>query len=64
MYPTFVHHPLSLGPYYFIPGVGRPFLQILGTVAFFIFRTDSVDSPDCLLILLNISVFFYFFCTF
>jgi len=38
-----------------------PFLQILPTVAFlFFFRTDYTDSPDCLAILLNISVFFYF----
>jgi len=25
---------------------------------FFFFRTDYMDSPDCLLILLNISVFY------
>ena len=41
------------------------FLQILSTVAFlFFFRTDSTDSPDCLPILLSISVFFSFFPTF
>ena len=33
-------------------------LQILPTVAFlFFFRTDSMDSPDCLPILLSISLF-------
>ena len=37
---------------------GFPFLQILPTVAYlFFFRTDSTDSPDCLPILLSISVF-------
>jgi len=38
------------------------FLQILPTVAFLFFsRTDSTDSPDCLLIglLLSISVFYF-----
>ena len=34
-----------------------PFLQILPTVACLIFT----DSPDCLPILLSISVYFYFF---
>ena len=34
------------------------FLQILPTIAYiFFFRTDSADSPDCLPILLSISVF-------
>jgi len=38
-----------------------PFLHILPTVAFlFFFRTDSMDSPDCLPILLSISVFYFF----
>jgi len=37
-------------------------LQILPTAAFpFFFRTDSTDFPACLLLLLSISVFFYFF---
>jgi len=37
------------------------FLQILPTVAFlFFFRTDYTDSPDCLAILLSISVFLLF----
>ena len=46
------------------------FLQILPTAAFpfFFFRTDYLDSPDCLLLLLRISVFtlcfFLFFYTF
>ena len=40
------------------------FLQILSTLAFlFFFRTDSTDSPDCLQIILSISVFHLnFFC--
>ena len=43
----------------FIPGLIPFFLQILPTVAFlFFFRTDSRDSPDCLPILLSISVFY------
>ena len=38
------------------------FLQILPTVAFlFFFRTDSTNSPDCLPILLRMSVFIIFF---
>jgi len=46
-----------------------PFLQIRPTVAFLFFSwTDSTDSPDCLLILLSISVFllfsFFLFSTF
>ena len=42
-----------------------PFLRILPTAAFlFFFRTDYMDPPDCLLILLSISVFYFlvFFC--
>ena len=39
----------------------HPFLQILPTIVFlFFFRTDSTDFPDCLLILLSISVFLLF----
>ena len=35
-----------------------PFLQILPAAAFlFLFRTDYMDSPDCLLLLLRIAVF-------
>ena len=47
------HHPHS-----FIPGLKPSFSanQILSTL-FFLFRTDYTDSPDCLLILLSISVF-------
>ena len=48
------HHPLplhSFTPYF-------PFLQILPTIAYlFFFRTDTTDSPDCLPILLSISIF-------
>ena len=37
-----------------------PFLQILPTVAIlFFFRTDYTDSPDCLAILLSLSVFYF-----
>ena len=37
------------------------FLQIRPTAAFlFFFRTDSTDSPDCISILLSISVFLTF----
>jgi len=42
----------------FIPGLKPSFLQILPTAAFlFFFRTDYMNSPDCLLLLLSISVF-------
>ena len=42
--PSFSANPLS-------------FLQIFPTAAFlFFFRTDYMDSPDCLLLLLSISV--------
>ena len=45
-------------PHFFIPGLKPFFLQILSTIAFpFFFRTDSRNSPDCLSILLSISVF-------
>ena len=61
MLPTFIliiisiPSPLTL----FNPGLNLPFLQILPTIAFlFFFRTDSTDSPDCLLLLLSISVFY------
>ena len=41
------------------PGLKLPFLQILPTIAYHFFSwTDSMDSPDCLPILLSISVFF------
>ena len=44
-------------PHSLIPRLNLPFLQTLPSVAFlFLFRTDSMDSPDCLPILLNISV--------
>ena len=54
-------------PHFFIPGLKPFFLQILSTIAFpFFFRTDSRNSPDCLSILLSISVFSFsvFFSTF
>jgi len=48
-------------PHSFIPCLNLPFLQILPTVAFlFFFRTDYMDSPDCLLMLVSISVFLLF----
>jgi len=44
-------------PHFFIPGLKLPFLQILPTAAFLsFFRTDYMDSPDCLLLRLSISV--------
>jgi len=49
----------GLIPHCFIPGLKPFFLQILPTVAFFVFfRTDSTNFPDCLPIVLSISVFF------
>jgi len=49
------HHPLPL--HSSTPDLNLPFLQILPTVAYlFFFQTDSMDSPDCLPILLSISV--------
>jgi len=52
----------------FVTGLNLPFLQILSTVAFlFFFSTDYMDSPDCLLLLLRISVFYisvFLFCHF
>ena len=54
----FIHESLSFR------ALNLPFLQILPAVAFLFFpRTDYTDSPDCLLTLLSLSVFtFYFFC--
>ena len=46
--------PLSLS----FQALNLPFPQILSTAAFlFFFRTDYMDSPDCLLLYLSISVF-------
>ena len=43
-----------------MPGL-KLFLQIFHTVAVhFFFRTDYLDSPDCLMLLLSISVFLFF----
>jgi len=56
---------IPLPPHTFIQGLNLPFLQILPAVAFlFFYRIDSADSPDCLPILLSISVFYFlfFFC--
>jgi len=48
-----IHHPFTLS----FQAQNLPFLQIFPTVAFlFFFRTDSTDFPDCLLILLRLSV--------
>jgi len=48
-------------PHSFIPGLKPFFLQIIPTVAFlFFFGTDYMDSPDCLLTLLSLSVFLLF----
>ena len=49
-------HPLTLSF-----SSNLPFLQIIPTVAFlFFFSTDSMHSPNCVAILLSVSVFFYF----
>jgi len=54
------HHCRHPSPLHsFTPGLNLPFLQILPTVAFLFFLSDSMDSPDCLLILLSISVKFF-----
>jgi len=46
-------------PHSFVPAQNIHFLQILPTVAsFFFLETDHMDSPDCLLTLLSISVFY------
>ena len=50
----------SIAPHSFIPGLNLPFLHNLSTAAYlFFFRTDSTDSPDCLPILLIISVYIW-----
>ena len=47
-------------PHSFIAGLNLSVLQILPTVALrFFFRTDYMDSPGCLLILLIISVLYF-----
>ena len=49
-----IHHPFTLS----LQAQNFPFLQILPTIAYLFFSwTDSTDSPDCLPILLSISVF-------
>jgi len=50
-------------PHSFIPGLKLPFLQILPTIAFLFFRTDYMDSVDCLLILLSTSIFYFLICS-
>ena len=50
------HHPFSLS----FQAKNIPFLQVLPIVAFlFFFRSDSMDSLNCLLILLSMSVFHF-----
>ena len=52
----------SITPSLFHSKLNLPFLQTLPTVAFlFFFGTYSADSPDCLPILLTISVFLFSF---
>jgi len=61
---TFIFFIISIpSPHHsFIPGLKSSFLQILPCVAFFFFsRTEYMDSPDCLLILLSTSVFYFYF---
>ena len=56
-----ISSPLTLS----FQSLNLSYLQILSTVVFPHFRTDSMDSADCLPILLSISDFFTFlFCTF
>ena len=51
-----IHHPVTPS----FQAQNLHFLQILPSVAFvFVFKTNSTDSPDCLPILLSISVFYY-----
>jgi len=55
-----ISRPIPSPPHSFITGLDVPFLLILPTVAFLFFvKTDSTDSPDCLPILLSISVFHF-----
>ena len=51
----------SITPHCFNPGLNLPFLQILPTTAFLSSSepTPWTHSPDCLPILLSISVFYY-----
>ena len=55
--PSLFHHPLTLS----FQTENLPFLQIPHRSLPFFFRTDYTDSPDCLLLLLSISVFFLLF---
>ena len=52
-----ISSPLTLS----FQSLNLSYLQILSTVVFPYFRTDSMDSADCLPILLSISDFFTFF---
>jgi len=55
-YYLLFHHPLTLS----FQAWNIPFLQILPTAAFhFFFRADYMDFPDCLLLLLIISVSYF-----
>ena len=51
-----ISSPLTLS----FQSLNLSYLQILSTVVFHYFRTDSMDSADCLPILLSISDFFTF----
>ena len=53
-----IHHPVTLS----FQASNLSFQQILSTAFLFFLRTDSTVSPDCLTVLLSVSVFtFYFF---
>ena len=48
-----------LPPYSFVSGLKPPFSASPSHRSLFFFSTDSTDSPDCLPILLSISVFYF-----
>jgi len=51
---------ILLPPHSFIPGLKHSCSANPSTVAFlFFFSTDYMDYPDCLLLLLRISVFYF-----
>ena len=53
--PSLFHHPLTLS----FQTLNLPFLQIPHRSLPFFFRTDYTDSPDSLLLLLSISVYYF-----
>jgi len=55
-----IHYSYSITPHSFIPGL-KPANPSHHSLPFFFFRTDHIDSPDCLLLLLSISVFNFLF---